>query len=328
MSFRKIIFRLLALMLASALAAFGIIAQAQTAFPTKPVRLIVPSPPGQSTDFVARLLADELGKIWGYQVLVDNRGGGAGIPAMMAGRDGLADGHTLTFATSSTFAVNPSLYSKLPYDVRKDFALVNPVFAQAWVIVAHPGTSFTTLNEMIDAAKKAPGKLNWGYGATALQMGGELFAYRTGIDIVGVAYKGSAPAANDLLGGHIPLLVDTLTSALPHVKAGKVKALAVFSEQRAPQLPNVPTVAELGYPGFHGSGWGGLALPKATPKEIVDKIGADVRRVLNDRLIQQRLIELGAVPDLRGSQEWTDFVYAEITKWVEVVRRNPKLRQD
>lgn len=328
MSFRKIISRLLALTLASALGSFGAIAQAQTPFPTKPVRLIVPFPPGQATDLVARLLADELTKIWGQQVVVDNRGGGAGIPGMMAGRDALADGHTLTFATSSTIAVNPSLYSKLPYDLRKDFALVNSVFVQPWVIVAHPSTTYTTLKEMVDAAKKAPGKLSWGYGATALQLAGELFAYRAGVDIVGVVYKGSGPATTDLLGGHITLLVDTLASALPHVKAGRIKALAVLSEQRAPQLPNVPTVAELGYPGFHGSGWGGLLVPKATPNEIVDRIGADVRQVLNDRLIQQRLIERGAVPDSRGPQEWTEFVNAEIAKWAELVRRNPNLRQD
>ena len=320
--------RVASLMLALAIALFGIAAFAQGPYPAKPVRLIVPSPPGQATDVVARLLADELTKIWAQQVLIDNRGGGAGTTAMVAGREAPPDGYTITFATSSTIAVNPSIYSKLPYDVRKDFALVNPVFIQAWVIVAHPGAPYNTLGEMIQLAKASPGKLSWGYGATALQMGGELLAYRTGIDILGVAYKGSGPATNDLVGGHIPLLVDTLTSALPHVKAGRSKALAVFSEQRAPQLPNVPTVAELGYPGFSGSGWGGLVVPKATPDTIVDKISVDVRRILADRTIQQRLIELGGVPDLREPQKWAEFVEAEGGKWVEVVRRNPSLRQD
>lgn len=328
MSFRRVVSRLLALALTSALGSFGAVALAQTPFPSKPVRIIVPSPPGQATGVIARLVADELAQIWGQQVIVDDRGGGAGIPATVAGRDAPADGYTVTFVTLSTAAVNPSIYSKLPYDPLRDFAFVNAVFGQAWVIVAHPGTTYGTLKEMVGAAKKAPGKLNWGYGATALQMGGELFAYRAGIDIVGVAYRGSGPAMIDLVGGHIPLLVDTLTSALPNVKQGKIKILAVMSEQRAPQLPSVPTVAELGYPGFHGSGWGGLVVPKATPNDIVDRISADVRRALSGPLIQQRFTALGAVLDSRGPQEWTAFVRAETTKWAEVVRRNPGLRQD
>ena len=302
---------------------------AQSPFPTKPVRLIVPFPPGQATDIVARLVAQSLNKAWGQQVIVDNRGGGGSIPGMMAGRDALPDGYTITFGTSGTLGVNPSLYSKLPYDPPKDFAMVNGVFIVPLMIVAHPGFPHATLKEMIDAAKRAPGKLTWGYAGTGTSqhLTGELFKVRAGVDIVGVTYKGSGPAIVDLLGGQIPLLVDSLASALPHLRSGKIKALAMTTAQRVPQLPEVPTVAELGYPGFDGAGWGGLVVPKATPANLVDRIGNDVRRTLNDPAMRERIVEIGAIPDPRGPAEWTQFVNAEIVKWGEIVRR-ANLRAD
>lgn len=294
--------------------------QAQSSYPSKPVRLIVPFPPGQATDIVARLLAEDLGRLWGKQVIVDNRAGGASVPGMIAGRDAAADGYTLTFATSSTIAVNPALYLKLPYSP-KEFALVHAVFAQPWLIVAHPASGYDSLDKVVQSAKKEPGRVQWGYGATALQLAAELFKFRAGVDITGVPYKGSGPAVTDLLGGQIMLLVDTMASSLPHLKAGKIVPLAVLSAQRVPQLPAVPTVAELGYPGYEGTGWGGLVAPKATPPELVEKIGADVQRVLGDPQLQQRIIERGAVPDLRGPKEWSAFVDAEVTKWADIVRR-------
>ena len=311
---------LFVLTLGIALASPVAFAQAQTGFPTRPVRMIVPFPPGQATDIVARMLGEELTKIWGQQVVIENRAGGATVPGMMAARNAPADGYTMALATSSSLAVNPSLYAKLPY-VPGDFAMVNGVFIQPWLIVANLAAPFGTLKDMVALAKKEPGKLSWGHGAPALQLAGEHFAHRAAIGTVAVPYKGSGPAITDLLGGQIPLLVDTMASALPHVKAGKIKALAVMSAKRAPQLPDVPTVDELGYPGFEGSGWGGLVVPKATPAEIVEKIGSDVRRVLNDPAIQRRLIEIGSVADSRGPQEWTRFVNAEIVKWAEIAQR-------
>jgi tripartite-type tricarboxylate transporter receptor subunit TctC len=309
-----------------ALAAFAgatAAAHAQVAYPTKPVRLVVPFPPGQATDIVARLLADALTKQWGQQVVVENRGGGGSIPGMMAGRDAPADGYTLTFGTSGSIGVNPSLYSKLPYDPPKDFAMVNGVFIVPLMIVAHPSSPFHSVKELVDAAKKEPGKLNWGYAGTGTSqhLTGELFKVRAGVDITGVTYKGSGPAITDLLGAQITLLVDSLASALPHIKGGKIRAIAMTSAQRVPQLPDVPTVAESGYPGFDGVGWGGLIAPKATRPELVEKIGADVRLALADPTMQQRIIDRGAVPDPRGPREWTAFVNAEIVKWGEVVRR-------
>ena len=316
-----------ALILAAAgaltLAATPLAALAQAAFPSKPVRMVVPFPPGQATDIVARLLADALTKQWGQQVIVENRAGGASIPGMLQGRDAAPDGHTITFGTSGSIGINPSLYPTLPYDPPRDFAMVGGVFIVPLMIVAHPSAPYANLKEMIAAAKKDPGKLDWAYAGTGTSqhLTGELFKVRAGVDILGVTYKGSGPAMTDLLGGQVKLMVDSLASALPHIKAGKIRALAMTTPQRVPQLPDVPTVAESGYPGFDGVGWGGLVVPKATPAALVERIGADVRRALADPVMQQRIIDRGAIPDPRGPREWTDFVSAEIVKWGEVVRR-------
>lgn len=313
--------RTLSLLVGAMLSMSPLVTQAQ--YPNKPVRIIVPFPPGQATDIVARLLAEELSKTWKHNVVVENRGGGGSIPGMIAGRDAPADGYTMTFGTSGSIGVNPSLYANLPYDPPKDFAMVNGVFLVPLMIVAHSSAPFNSLKDLVDAAKKEPGKLNWGYAGTGTSqhLTGEYFKHRAGVDIVAVLYKGSGPAITDLLGAQIPLLVDSLASAMPHIKSGKIKPLAMTSAQRVPQLPDVPTVAELGYPGFDGVGWGGLVVPKATPGAVVDKISADVRKVLNDPVMQKRIIDRGAVPDPRGPKEWTDFVNAEIVKWGDIVRR-------
>ena len=297
------------------------VAHAQTDYPTKPVKIIVPFPPGQATDIVARLLADGLTKLWGQQVIVDNRA--STIAGMIAGKTAPNDGYTLTFGTSGSIGVNPSLYTKLPYDPQKDFVMVNGVFIVPLMIVAHPSSPFNTLGELIAEAKKNPNSLNIGYAGvgTSQHLTGELFKTTAGIDFTGVTYKGSGPAMADLLGGQITLSVDSLASALPQIKSGKIKALAMTSEKRVPQLPDVPTVAELGFPGFEGSGWGGLIAPAGTPPAIVAKISADVRKLVNDPDFQKRIIDRGAIPDPRDAKEWTAFVNAEIIKWGDVIKR-------
>ena len=294
-------------------------AYAQVNYPTKPVRMIVPFPAGQATDVMARLLADSLSKIWRQPVVVFNQ---AGVPGMLAGRDALADGYTITVGTSGVLAVTPNLYSKPAY-VPKDFVMINAVSYTPMIITASPSSPYNTLKEMIDAAKKEPGKLNIGYGGVnnTQHLTGELFKFSAGIDMVGINYKGSAAAVTDLLGGQILLLVDSLTATLPHIKSGKIKPLAIAALQRAPQLPDVPTIAELGYPGFEGIGWQGLIVPKGTPQEIVDKISVDVRRVLSDEAMRERIIDRGLVVDARGSQEFTEFVNAEFIKWGGAIRR-------
>ena len=282
--------------------------------------MIVAFPPGNSTDIVARLVADELTKVWGRQVVIDNRAGGNNIPGTLAGKNAPPDGHTITFATSASIGVNPSLYTNLPYDPPKDFAMVHGVFTVPWIIVAHP-SAYNSLKEVVDAAKKSPGTLQMGYGATSLQLGAELFKYRTGITMQGIPYKGSAPAITDLLGAQIVLLYDTVAATMPHVKAGKLKALSVMTPKRVPLLPDVPTATELGYAGVEAYGWGGMVVPKATPNAVVQKISGDVGRIMNDPAMQQKILERGAVPDPRGPKEWTAFVNSELVKWADIVKR-------
>lgn len=314
---RRGLSRVLAAVLALAAAA----ASGQESYPTKPVRMIVAFPPGQATDIVARLFAEELTKVWGKQVIVDNRAGGASVPGTMAGRNAMPDGHTITFATSSSIAVNPAIYSNLPYNTAKDFAMVHGVFTVPWVIVAHPSAPYNTLKELIEASKKSPNAINWGYGASSLQLGAEFFKLRTGAQLVGVPYKGSGPATTDLLGGHISLLLDTVAATLPHIKAGRMKAIATMTPKRMPLLPDTPTVSELGYSEFEAEGWGGMVVPKATPRAVVTRISHDVRRILNEQSIQKQMLDRGVVPDVRGPVEWTKFVHAELVKWSDVAKR-------
>jgi tripartite-type tricarboxylate transporter receptor subunit TctC len=293
---------------------------AQGAYPNKPVKLIVPFPPGQATDIVGRLLADGLTKEWGQPVVVENKGNT--IVGMLDGKKAPADGYTITFGTSGTLGVNPSLYSKLQYGP-KDFEMVNGVFIVPLMIVAHPSFPYNNVSELIAAAKKEPNKFNIGYAGTGTSqhLTGELFKSSAKVEMTGVNYKGSGPAMTDLLGGQIPLLVDSLASALPQVKAGKIKALAMTSAQRVPQLPDVPTVAEAGLPGFDGSGWGGLVVPAGTPPAVVTKISADVQKLLRDPDFQQKIIDRGAIPDPRGAKEWSAFVDSEVIKWGDVIKK-------
>lgn len=301
---------------------FAALAQAQ-GFPAKPVRMIVPFPPGQATDIVARMLAERLTTVWGQNVFVENRSGGGGVPGTLAGRDAPADGYTLLLGTSGTIGVNPGIYSKLPYDPLKELAMVGGVFTVPLMLVAHPSLPYNTVRELVDAAKKAPGTLNWAFPGTGTSqhLTGELFKFRAGVDLVGIPYKGSGPAMTDLLGGQVTLMMDSLASALPHIKSGKIKAIAMSSALRVPQLPEVPTIAESGYPGFDGVGWGGLVVPIATPRDIVEKIGGDARRILLDPAMQARIIERGAIADPRGPAEFAAFVKAETTKWGDIAKK-------
>ncbi len=301
---------------------FGALALAQ-GFPVKTVRMIVPFPPGQATDIVARMLAERLTAAWSQTVIVENRAGGGGVPGILAGRDATADGYTITLGTSGTLGVNPGIYSKLPYDPLKELAMVGGVFTVPLMLVAHPSFPYNTVKELVEGAKKEPGKINWAIPGTGTSqhLTGELFKFRAGVDLLGIPYKGSGPGMTDLLGGQVTLMMDSLASALPHIKAGKIKAIAMTTSQRVPQLPDVPTVAESGFAGFEGVGWGGLVVPIATPKDIVAKIGEDARKILLDPAMQSRIAERGAIADPRGPAEFTAFVKDEIVKWGDIARK-------
>jgi tripartite-type tricarboxylate transporter receptor subunit TctC len=240
----------------------------------------------------------------------------------MAGKEAAPDGYTWLVGTSGTLGVNPSVYAKIPYDPLKDFAPASNIFIVPLVVVAHPGFAPNTVQELVAAAKKAPGTINFASAGpgTAQHMTGELFKSRAGIDLVHVPYKGSGPGMTDLLGGQVPLMVDSLASALPHIKSGKIKVIAVTTAQRAPQLPNVPTIAESGYPGFEGAGWSGIVLPAGTPRELVERISADIQKALGEAQLRDRIIDRGGIPDPRTPQGYADFIRAEIEKWAQVAR--------
>ena len=300
---------------------FAMSAAAQP-YPSKPVRVIVPFPPGQAADIFSRMVAERLSVKWGQGVAVDNRAGGGGIPGMMAGKQAAADGYTLVVGTSGTLGVNPNIYASIPYDPLKDFAPASNIFIAPLVIVAHPSFNPSTVKDLVEAAKQQPARIHFASAGpgTAQHMTGELFKSRAGIDLVHVPYKGSGPGMTDLVGGQVPLMFDSLASALPHIKSGRIKILALTTAQRVPQMPEVPTVAESGYEGFSGVGWSGFVLPAGTPREIVEKVSADTQAVLREPQTIERIVERGGVPDPTTPQQYAAFIRAEVAKWAEVAR--------
>ena len=310
--------------IAAAAFALALSAVAHAQYPNKTVKIIVPFPAGQATDLAARIIAEALGKEWNQSVVVENIGGGAGIPGMVTGRGAPPDGHTLVMGTSAVLVVNPAIMEKLPYDPLNDFTLIGPVFRNPLIIVANDKAPYRTLKDLVDAARKNPGKLNWGYpgAGTTQHLTGELFKQVAGVDIQEVMYKGSAQAVQDMLGDQIQLSVDGIGPNLPHIKAGKLRALASTGEQRSTQLPDVPTVAEQGYPGFSGEGWGGVVVPKGVPNDIVMKISRDLAKVMNDPVVQERLTKAGLAVDNMPRDQWIAFAKQTHTTWGEVARRN------
>ncbi len=310
---------LLALFITLSGVTFNSTTYAQAVFPEKPVRLIVPFPPGQATDIIARLVAEKLTTAWGQQVIVENKNG---VPGMVAGATAAPDGYTMIMGTSGVLAVNPAVFDKLAYDAAKDFTYVGGLAIAPMIIVVSASLPYNTIQELVAAAKKDPGKFNVGYGGVnnTQHLTGELFKYTAGINMVGINYKGSASAVTDLLGGQISILVDSMAATLPHIKSGKLKALGIAMLERVPQLPNLPTVAESGYPGFEGAGWTGLVVPKNTPAAVVQKISVDIAKVLADPEMQKSIIDKGMVPDPRGAVPWSEFVFAEMKKWKTIAQ--------
>ncbi|MBL8673577.1 MAG: tripartite tricarboxylate transporter substrate binding protein, partial [Rhodospirillales bacterium] len=291
-------------------------------YPDKPIRLIVPFPAGQAADTFGRLMAERLGARWKQQFVVENKGGGAGIPAMELVAKAAPDGYTLAVGTSGTIGINPSFMKGLmTYDPLVDFAPCSNIFLVPLIIVAHPSHPATSVADLIARAKAAPGKLGYasaGVGSSQ-HLSMELFKSRAGADIAHVPYKGSGPAMQDLLAGHVTLMMDSVTSSLPHIRAGRVKPLGVTTAKRAPLLPDVPSIGDT-VKGFDAAGWSGILAPAKTPREIVEKISADMRAEMAVPEVDKRIIELGGIPHPTTPAEYSAFIKAEIEKWAEVVR--------
>ena len=296
-------------------------ARAQSPWPNKPVRIIVPFPPGQAADIFTRLVAERLTDVWKQQVVVDNKAGGGGIPGTEAGK-AATDSHTLMVVTSGTFGVNPSLYPDLPYKPLVDFKPITNIVVAPLVIVAHPTFPANTVAELIEMAKKDPGKLSYASAGpgTAQHLSMELLKLRAKLDIEHIPYKGSGPAMADLLGGHVKLMMDSTASALNAIRDGRIKALAVTTARRAPPpLEKIPTIAET-VPGYASAGWSGLAAPRHVPDEIVNRINADVTRLLRDPAMVRIIEDRASVPDPATPAGFTAFIEKDMATWAEVVK--------
>jgi len=301
--------------------------RAQGAWPTKPVRIVVPFAPGGTTDILARALAPELGKAFGQTFVVENKAGAGGNLGADLVAKAPADGYTLLMGTVGTQAINPSLYPKMPYDAAKDFAPITLVAGVPNVLVMNPANAkaagITDVRSLIAYARANPGKLNMASSGngTSIHLSGELFKTMTGTYMVHFPYKGSGPALLDLIGGTMDLMFDNLPSALPQVKAGKLVALAVTSSERSAALPDVPTVAEAGpVKGFEATSWFGLLAPAGTSAEIVQRVQQEAAKALASPALKERLLSQGAIPGGTSPADFGRFIAAETKKWAAVVK--------
>jgi tripartite-type tricarboxylate transporter receptor subunit TctC len=303
------------------------LAVAQGAWPNKPVRIVVPFAPGGTTDILARTLAPELSKAFGQSFVVENRGGAGGNIGAEVVAKAPGDGYTLLMGTVGTHGINKSLYSKLPYDPQKDFAPITLVAGVPNVMVMSTKRAqdlgINSVADFVKHAKANPGRLNMASSGngTSIHLAGELFKARNGIFMTHIPYRGSGPAMTDLLAGNMDVMFDNLPSAMPHIKAGNLKAFAVTSAVRSEALPDVPTVAEAGkLPGFEASSWFGLLAPAGTPAEVVSRLQQETAKALNLPAVKERLLAQGAIPSGNTPAEFAALIDAEIKKWEAVVK--------
>ena len=291
-------------------------------YPTKIVRYVVPFPAGASPDIIARLLTERLSKLWGQQVIVENRTGAGGTVGAAYAAKSPADGYTLFQCNIASSAIAESLYAKMPYVHQRDFAPISLIGTSASVLVVHPSMPARTLKEFIAYAKANPGKLSYGTSAagTSPQLSMELIKLTAKINVVHVAYKGAPQALSDVIGGQIPASVQTAPAVLPAIQVNRVLAIAVTSIKRIAQLPEVPTMHESGLPGFEVNSWYGLCAPAGTPAPILDKVNADLTTVLRMPEIEQRLTDLVVTVAPTGRDEFARFIREETGRWARVIK--------
>jgi tripartite-type tricarboxylate transporter receptor subunit TctC len=308
--------------LAAALIAFVPAGASAQPYPSKPVRIIVPFPAGGTADILARILGEKMSESLGQPVVVENRAGAAGgIGAALAAKSP-PDGYTLFMGTTGTQTMNPVINSKIGYDPLADFAPVSNFAASPFVLVVHPSFPAKTLPELVEAAKREPRKLQYatfGTGSSA-HMTGEMFRTRAGVEIVHVPYKGAPQAITDVIAGHVHMTFSLLPTVLPHIRAGKVRAIAVAAPARDPALPDVPTFAEGGMPGFVSDSWYGVLAPAGTPQPVVAKLNAEVRRVLALPEVRQRLAQEGAVAVGNTPEHFAEQIRSELAHWKKVAQ--------
>ncbi len=297
-------------------------AQTADSYPNRSITMVVAFPAAGTTDILARLIGQKLTDKFKQTVVVENRPGAGGNIGTAFVAKAAPDGYTIMMGTIGTQSINPSLYKKMPYDAAKDFAPITRAAMVPNLLVVNKDAPFNTLQEMMAYDKANPGKLTYGSSGngTTLHLSGELFNLMSGSKITHIPYKGSTPAVADLMGGQISMIFDNMPSVIQQVKSGRLKALAVTSAQRNPQLPEIPTIQEVGVVGYEVWSWFGLLAPAATPKPIVDKLNASIVDIIKQPDVQAKIIELGAVPVPETSAEFGAFIEAETLKWAKVIK--------
>jgi len=293
---------------------------AQT-YPAKAIRMVVHFPPGGPTDLVARTLAQKMSETWGQQVVVDNRPGAGGVVGVEMVVRAAPDGYTLLFATGGSMSITPALGQKLPYNVFTDVAPVSLVVINPQILVIHPSVPVHSVRDLVRLAKSKPGQINYasvGVGSPN-HLGMEMLKSMAGIDMVHIPYKGTAPAVTDLLSGQVSLMFNSMPSVLPHVRAGRLRGIAVGSSKRSVAAPEVPTVAESGIPGFQYATWYGLFAPVATPKDVIAKLNAETVRIMQDKTVAQRLLAEGAEPAPGTPEQLAQYMRAEYEGWRKTI---------
>jgi len=310
------VFRLFAIALAFPLAAFG------QAFPSKPMRIVVPFTPAGAVDIATRATANEMTKILGHPVAVENKPGAGGNLGVLDVARSAPDGYSMVMSTSGIQAINPALYAKMPLDVNKELAPVAPIVSLSNVLVVHPSVPAKSVKDVINLAKKEPGK--WTYASsgngTSIHMSGAMFTQLTGTDIVHIPYKGSAPAVTDLLAGQTNMMFDNIPSALPHIKSGKLRAIATTGAKRDPALPDLPTVAESGVAGYESGVWFGIMVPAATPRDIVMKLNAAAVQAAKAPEFVKRMTDLGYNIIPGTPEQMASMLKEEVARWAPIVK--------
>ena len=305
----------------AALVALSTAASGQT-FPSKPLRLICPFPPAGAVDIASRATAHELQRLLGQPVTVENRPGAGGNLGGEQAAKSAPDGYTLFMNTSGIHAINPLLYSKMGFDPAKDLAPVAPLVAVNNVLVANAGFKLASVKDLIAQAKAQPGKITYASSGsgTSIHMSGELFKYMTGVDLLHIPYKGSAPAVTDLIGGQVNVMFDNIPSSLPHIKSGKLHALATTGAKRDPALPDLPTIAEAGVPGYEAGVWFGLSVPAGTPKDVIAKLNAESVKATRSPEFVKRMGDLGYLIIPGTADQMAEMLKAEVVRWTPVVK--------
>jgi len=311
--------RLLVLALA---AGFASLTSAQP-YPTKPIKLVAPSTPGDAPDVIARLVADKLSTALGQQVVVENRPGAGGVVGSDYVAKAVPDGYTLIMGNAGSHGINAAVYSKLPYDIQRDFAPVSQVAVAPNVMVINPSVPASTLAEFIAYAKANPGKLSYASGGngSSAHMSMELFKSMSGIDIQHVPYKGSSPALTDVVSGQVVAFIGNMPPTVPLIKAGKLRAIAVTTKSRSALMPELPTITEAGLPGFETVAWFGVLAPAGTPPEVVNRLSAEIAKIAKSPEIREKLVAMGAEPVGSTPEEFKAVIDRDIAKWKPLAQK-------